>query len=181
MINPVIRKIPADKTAVRETTLDKLQKQGPSRFDNIRSEVDSRAASSIPQLPPNIANVSLDQQRRLESDLRRRLQQNGNKPSPEIFNRDLAKANEGVAQLRRKVEALPKASVFEPLRLRFSNVEAMIKQTGPLVRGINSSYSPAEMMKVQVQMYQLSENLELLVKAVEETNTGMKSIPQTQI
>src|SRR5262249_13528590 len=124
---------------------------------------------------------SPDQQRVLESDLRRRLQQSGNKPSPQVFNKDLANANDGVARLRRKVEALPKESVFEPLRLRFSSVEAMIKQTGRLVQGINSNYTPAEMMKVQLQMYQLTENLELLVKAVEQTNTGVKTILQTQI
>jgi hypothetical protein len=36
-------------------------------------------------------------------------------------------------------------------------------------------------MKVQMQMYQLTENLELMSKVVEQVTSGVKSILQTQV
>jgi len=98
-----------------------------------------------------------------------------------MFSSKVNTSSEDIQRLRSKVEALPRNSAFEPLRQRFDNVEAMFKRTDTLVRGIDSSYSPAEMMKVQVQMYQFTENLELLVKAVEQTSSGVKTILQTQV
>jgi hypothetical protein len=37
------------------------------------------------------------------------------------------------------------------------------------------------MMKVQMQMYQLTENLELMSKVVDQVTSGVKSILQTQL
>jgi len=180
MSNPLIGKLPG-KVISKETADKPFQKQGPSKFDSVRSNLESRQSTSQVQLPPEIKTVSMDQQKTLESDLRKRLQQGAGRPSPEIYRPEISKIREGVERVRQKVEALPKQSAFEPLRLRFNNVESMFKQAGSLVQGINSTYSPAEMMKVQIQMYQLTENLELLVKAVEQTNTGVKTILQTQV
>jgi hypothetical protein len=36
-------------------------------------------------------------------------------------------------------------------------------------------------MKIQMQMYQLGENLELMSKVVEQVTSGVKSILQTQL
>jgi hypothetical protein len=132
-------------------------------------------------VPPEVSKISADQQRVLESDLRRRLQQNPGKPATEIFRPEIAKSDDSINRLKQKIHALPKGSAFEPLRQRFSNIEGLYKETGKLVQGIDSTYSPAEMMQVQIQMYRLTENLELLVKAVEQTNTGVKTILQTQV
>src|SRR5262249_54155813 len=135
-------------------------KQKPSRFDEVRSDLEAKKAANKVDSPPEVTRVAADQRQALETDLRRRLQQTSGIPAPEAFQPRMQKNAEEIQKLRSKVEALPKTSTFEPLRQRFDNVEAMFKRTDSLVKGIDSTYSPAEMMKVQVQMYQFTENLE---------------------
>jgi hypothetical protein len=44
-----------------------------------------------------------------------------------------------------------------------------------------SAENPGDLMKLQMQMYQLTENLELMSKVVEQVTSGMKTLLQTQV
>ena len=49
------------------------------------------------------------------------------------------------------------------------------------MNSVKSSESPGDLMKVQMQMYQLTENLEMMSKVVEQVSSGVKSVLQTQV
>jgi len=50
-----------------------------------------------------------------------------------------------------------------------------------LLDSLKNTQNPQDLMKIQMQMYQLGENLELMSKVVEQVTSGVKSILQTQL
>jgi hypothetical protein len=112
--------------------------------------VSKRIVDKLPELQPAITTVA------------------------EIVRPKIAQSSKSMNRLKRAIEALPKQSVFEALRLQFSKIERLHKQTASLVHGISSTYSPAEMMQVRAEIYVLTENLKLLVEAVEQAMTNVE-------
>jgi hypothetical protein len=158
------------------------QDQGPaktqeSKFDKVRSRLQDEQAAKV-DVPPEAKQVSLQQKKVLETQLSKRLETT--KPN-QVFGPDMKRAKEGVAQLTTRVNALPKTPAFEPFRDRLTSIDNQFQQTGKLVNSIKGTESPQELMGIQTKLYQMSENLELMSKAIEQLTSGVKSILQTQV
>jgi hypothetical protein len=117
----------------------------------------------------------------LEADLTKRLGQPGANSVQKTFAVDMKRAKLQVDQLTTRVNALPKTPAFEPLRQRLTSIDSQFQSAGKLVHSLKGTESPSELMKVQVQMYQLTENLELMSKVVEQATSGVKSLLQTNL
>jgi hypothetical protein len=83
--------------------------------------------------------------------------------------------------LTTRVNSLPKTSAFDPIRSRLTSIDQQYKSAGQLVNSLKNADNPRDLMKIQMQMYQLTENLELMSKVVEQVTSGMKSVLQTQL
>ena len=117
----------------------------------------------------------------LQADLSQRLKQTGATSPHKLFAVDMKRAKEGIEHLNKRVDGLPKTSAFEPIRSRLSSIDSQFQNAGHLLNSVKGTESPGDLLKVQMQMYQLSENLELMSKVVEQVTTGVKSILQTQV
>ena len=155
-------------------------KTGESKFDKVRASLQDKQAEQV-ELPSEVKQVGPAQQKKLETDLANRLKKTRTPSAENLFSVDMKRAKDGVANLTKRVNALPKTPAFQPIRDRLSNIDAQYQSAGQLLNSIKSGSSPQDLMKVQMQMYQLSENLELMSKVVEQVTSGMKSILQTQI
>ena len=153
-------------------------KEGPSKFDKVRTEAQNKQAV---ELPPPVQQVSPAQQRALEGDLRRRLESSRNQSPRDFFKVDMKKTQDGVGNLRTRVEKLPKTSAFEPLRDRLSFIEQRFQETGKLIDGAAQLSDPREMLKLQMQVHQLMQNVEITTKVVDSVTQGTKQILQTQV
>jgi hypothetical protein len=175
MANP-IGKI-AIKT-VQQTEVQKTEtiKNGPSKFDQRKAEIDAKHAAGP---PPEVTNVSADQKRVLESNLRKHME----KPerAAEVFKIDLRKTRVQMDGVARQVEAAPKSPAMDAVRQRLTSIEAQFHDASRKIYSLNGSTSPNDMLQLQIQMYKMVQNVELMSKFVEQTTGGVKSILQTQV
>ena len=181
MVNPIISKVPAKPLdSVAEQGEGTRPKTAESKFDKVRVRLQEQQAEQV-KIPPEVKQVSLQQKKVLEADLTKRLGQPGATSPQKAFAVDMKRAKVQVDQLTSRVNALPKTPAFEPLRQRLTSIDSQFHSTGQLVHSLKGTESTGDLMKVQVQMYQLTENLELMSKVVEQVTSGVKSILQTQV
>lgn len=167
------------KTAVRsleqQAETAKTQKQGPSKFDTRKAELDAQRTN----LPAEVTQISADQKRVLESNLRKRMEQNTN--SQEIMKVDLRELRGRIDNAARQVDAVPKTPSYDAVRNRLANIEGQFQRANKVIEGLGTSTSPQEMLQLQMQVYQMTQNVELMSKFVEQTTGGIKTILQTQV
>lgn len=180
MVDPILNKVPAQPA---DMGLDQdgttPLKAGDSKFDQVRTRLLDEQAGQV-QIPPAINQVSSEQNEVLAAQLSTRLEQTKGTPVHKVFAADMKSAKENVDRLTKQVNALPQTSAFEPFRSRLALIDEQYRSAGQLVNSIKGS-DPADLMKIQVQMYQLTENLELMSKVVEQVTSGMKTLFQTQL
>jgi hypothetical protein len=181
MVDPIISKVPAKPLdSVGGQGEGGLPKTGESKFDKVRARLQDDQANQV-KLPPEVKQISMQQKKVLETDLTKRLSQHGPASVQKTFAVDMKRAKLQVDQLTTRVNALPKTPAFEPLRQRLTSIDSQFQSAGNLVHSLKGTETPGELMKVQVQMYQLTENLELMSKVVEQATSGVKSLLQTNL
>lgn len=177
MVDPVVSKaITTPASAGTDQGAASAVKVGDSKFDKVRASLQQSQATKVNL--PEVKQVSPEQKQILQADLNNRLKTTS---SQQLFSADMKNASNSFQQLALRVNALPKTSAFDPLRQRLASIDSQFQTTGRLVNSVKGTESPAELMKIQMQMYQLSENLELTSKVVDQVTSGVKSILQTQI
>jgi hypothetical protein len=155
-------------------------KLGESKFDEVRTRLQEQQAAQV-NIPPAVKQVSLEQRKILKADLSQRLAQTTAGSAHELFAVHIKNAKNAITNLTNRVNALPETSAFDPVRKRLANVDSQFQSVGKLLNSVQGTQNQADLMKLQVHMYQLSENLELMSKVVEQMTSGMKSILQTQV
>jgi hypothetical protein len=181
MADPIITKAPLKPL---ESAIDQdgagPAKTGESKFDKVRNELMDQKAQQV-EIPPEIKHVSLEHKKVLEAELSQRLKQTGPAPAHKLFAPDMKRAKEGIEHLNKRVDALPKTPAFEPFRKRLASIDAQYQNAGQLMNSVTGNASPGDLLKIQMQMYQLTENMELMSKVVSQVTSGVKSILQTQV
>lgn len=153
-------------------------KQGASRFDEVRANLQERA--SAVQLPPEVTQLSNEDRMRVAHELRLNIERS-KQPPAEVGRVEMKNTEMRIESLRDRVKTLPPEPVFEPLRARFNNIETVFQRSADYLNGLSGKDSPADVLKIQLEMYQLSQNIELVSKVVDQVNGGIKSILQTQV
>src|SRR5215469_2541819 len=172
MVNPIASKVPGRPVDMgAEQGATSPLKTSESKFDQVRADLRDQQARQV-QIPPAVEQVSPQQKQALEAQLSARLQQGKNMSAQQLFGVDMKRAKQRVDHLTKQVNALPKTSAFEPFRDRLTTIDTQYRSAGRLVNAVKNSSSPADLMKVQLQMYQLTENLELMSKVIEQVTSG---------
>lgn len=153
-------------------------KSGQSKFDRVRADLQDRNAQDV-KIPPEVKQVSLQQQKTMQADLAGQLAKGA---SPQkVLGVNMKRTQISVDRLTKRVNALPKTSSFQPLRDRLNSIDAQFQDAGELVNSIKGGESQQDLLNIQMKMYQLNENLELMSKVVEQVTSGTKTILQTQV
>jgi predicted nucleic acid-binding Zn-ribbon protein len=178
MANPIINKT-VTQAALPKQDLQQaeIQKAGESKFDQIRARMQEASV----QMPPEVTQISAEQKRLLESNLRKQLEVNRPDQITRQISQELGQTRSSIHDLQHKVNALPKAAEFDPVRNRLQSIEAQYAKSEELMKGLSGVKDPRALLQVQMQMLQLSQNVEIVGKVVEQVNTGVKSILQTQV
>jgi hypothetical protein len=180
MVDPIASKVAVKPSEIAgEKGNAGAAKTGESKFDKVRAQLQDDSSRGV-QIPPEITKVSPEQRNALQADLTKRLQGTKTHSPQAIFKPEMKRAKEGLQHLTKRVNELPKTAAFDPLRQRLASIDSQYQATGQLLNS-TSHASPEELLKLQMQMYQMSENLEVMSKVVEQVTTGMKSILQTQL
>jgi len=86
-----------------------------------------------------------------------------------------------ISHLVERVSALPKTNTFDSIRRRLAELDSQYQNIGSAIDGISASASPEQFLKLQKDVYQISENVGLISKMVDQLTSGVKSLLQTQI
>jgi len=181
-----IAKTGTDAASVSPAT--ETAKQGPSKFDEVRqSQQDrqSQPAAATPQIPELNTRLTSEQRKVVEADLRKRLDSSGagsGGANPQaIFKPDMKSARVQLDALHRKAQAIPPGPAANTLSDRLNSLDAQFQDSGKILDGMSNVSSPGDMLKFQMQMYQFTQNMELMSKTVEQVSSGAKQILQTQV
>lgn len=150
-------------------------KDSPSKFDEVK---DAKKVAGAPEVPPLVETLDAQQQKGAETTLVKRME---SKAGPALFQDDLSKAKRGIDLQSKKVQQLPKTSDYDPLRQRMTVLEDQYQATEQIVKKLGSMENPKELLKVQVELYKVSQNIELFSKVVESATSSTKQLLQTQV
>jgi hypothetical protein len=154
------------------------QKSEPSKFDRLRADLSQKLAPVGP-LPAKVTSINDQQKQLLANDLRRKLE-TGQSPQ-EIFGGDLKNLRSGITDLSRQVAAAPDVSAFAPLRERLKSIESDFNASAKLLQTPLSTDDHCKLLEMQMEMYKLTENVEVLSRTVSEAGSGVKTLLQTQV
>jgi hypothetical protein len=153
-------------------------KTRPSKFDKVRAELASAQqdpaamASNPPSSAQSLASVARSQAVAAGAPT-----QHLTSLSADALRVSRARVNE----LQNRVAALGQSPALDAIRNRLSRIDAEYQRVGRSVDLSMSSASPQQLLKLQKDMNDLSENLNIVSKLVDEATGGIKSILQTQV
>ena len=160
------------------TGLASMPKAAPSKFDVIRSQIAQKVAATIKL--PAAAQPSAQLISPIQSGQSRQLPPQGARPAAELFQARLKNTRIQIDNLTQAVGKLPPQDSSSSLQERLKALEQQFQDSGNLIQNI-TDIDPKSLLNVQVQLYQLSENIGLMSKVVETASSGMKTVMQTQI
>ena len=158
--------------------LAQTPKVGPSKFDLIRTQIAQRLAADVklsPAAPPPTQHLSLT-----KTELRQPLRRSGAISPPEAIRQNLTTARAEMDRLTDAVGKLPDQPASSPLRERLEDLERQFQKSGDLIFQLNDM-DPKSLLNAQMQLYQLSGNIGLMSKLVEQASSGVKTMLQIQI
>ncbi len=177
-MDPITGKVAAQAARAR-TGAAASPKMTPSKFDELRSELVQRVADQS-RVPPE-AKLAPEQQASIRTDLNRRLAESGPHKVQSQIQVERARAGNEIAGLKRTVAELPSHSAFEPIRNRLRTIESQFAGTGKLLSGLGKTDDPSSLLKAQMQLYEMTRNVEVLSKVVDQVNSGIKTMLQIQV
>lgn len=156
-----------------------IEKQGPSKFDAVQGEAAARTADA--RLPPPVEKVSEADRKQLIGEVRLRMEANPKASPLQVFAPEMATQSERIEQVRKRAEALPKSPFSDAVTQRLDQIDTQFRSAGSMLNKIPSMSDPRSLLQLQMQLYQVTQNVEIVSKAVEQVNSGVKQVLQTQL
>ncbi len=156
-------------------------KQGPSKFDSIRADLRQQLLDRA-KLPPKISELAPQQKQMLENDLRRRLDQAAAPASPnDLFKGEVSKARTALDGVSQAVARIPQHEAFSPIRERLKSIEKDFAATSKAISNPKGLDTPQALLDMQQKLYTVTQNIEVLSEVVNQVDSGIKNVMQTQV
>jgi len=181
MADTSVSKLIPQTAANTKATGHTQAKVGPSKFDQIRAKLEQPVSPSNQPLNQNSAQTSPVAGKQLEADLKRQLEQVRQRDLNEIFKADLQESKKKVDGIRKQLAAQPPSEALAPVKDRLLQIENQFLESGRLLRGSSKLDSPQDYLKMQFEMYRLTQNVELLSKVAGEVVGGVNKVLSTQV
>lgn len=178
MPEPIVSRSIGAATQPKTAELDGPKKGGQS-FEQIRQE---QAAEKIPekvQMPPQASPPTAEVKKAQTAELYKKLK--GAETPQQVFEADRAKLESDLGKLRKNVDQVKKTPELEPMFSRLEGLEKQFQAADVKIRDMGSLDNPNELLQMQLEMYQMTQNFEIVSKVVEQVNSGVKQIVQTQV
>jgi hypothetical protein len=148
-----------------EAGVEAAKKVGPSRFDELSQNFARDPVtqpSTVPVHPPTTEATSTVN---LASTVNNQLH---------VTEASLQRLNHRVQAASQTTEVGTIRTLVDQLVVRFTNVGNSIRQVG-------AQANPQKLLVLQAKVYQISEDVELLSKMVDQATSGVKTVLQTQV
>jgi len=147
-----------------EAGVEAVQKTGPSRFDEMSQKISSGPVAQSTAVPePQTANLT----------------------SPagmaSTVNDQLRSTGASLERLHQRVQAAPPTAEMNTLQTMVQQLAVRFNKVGDSIRQASLQSNPQKLLVMQANVYQVSEDVELLSKMVDQATSGVKSLLQTQV
>jgi hypothetical protein len=168
----------AIRSGIKAVSPGETGKLQPSAFDQVRSKIAERVAADLKL--PALAQPNPQQAASLANSLNLQLQRTDARNASEFFRVEMKDKQASLDKLTNAVSKLPEQNTFAPIRQRLDTIEQQFQRSGDLIRSVKDM-DPKSLLDAQMQLYQLSENIEMLSKVVDHVSSGVKTVMQTQV
>ena len=172
-----VSKLIPQTAATTKVTGYSQPKVGPSKFDQVRAKLEQPVSPSNQNFPQTAPVAG----KRSGVDLKRQLEQVRQRDLNEIFKADLQESKKKVDAVRKELTAQPPSEALEPVKDRLLQIENQFLESGKLLRGMGKLDSPQDYLKMQLEMYRLTQGVELLSKVAGEVVSGVNKVLSTQV
>lgn len=153
-------------------------KSGPSQFDK---ELDKAREKNKVELPPEVKEVSPAEKQQMVKDLAARVKENPHASPQQLFGADLHHLKGRLNELIQKVDGVKGANGMDGVQNRLQSIGDAYAATFGQVQNMHSISDPRQLIQIQMQMHNLTQNIEMVTKVVDQTAQGLKSTLQTQV
>lgn len=159
------------------------QTEGPAKGQSFEQVRQSLAEKSQPtaQMPPEAAQPTPEVKKSLAAELHKKLQNSQLRTPQQVFGPEMSQLEGKIQGLRVQVQRTPNTPELSPLRARLEKLETQFSETGSRLGKLTSSNDPRAMLQLQIEVHQMTQNIEIVSKVVEQVNSGVKQIIQTQV
>ena len=172
----------ASQTASNKLKGSEAQKKmNPSKFDEVRSQLEKPAGTPEQVGLQQTTRISPQEKMRVEAEFKKRLDEARLRDLDEIFKTDLQKSKEQADKIRRDLSSQPPSPAIDSVKTRLVQVENQFLESGQLLGKLGKIESPEDYLKMQLQMYKMTQNVELLSKIAGEVVSGVNKVLSTQV
>ena len=172
----------ASQTAANKLNGSEAQKKvNPSKFDEVRSQLEKPAGVPEQVVLQQTARISPQEKMRVEAEFKKRLEEVRLRDLDEVFKTDWQKSKETVGAIRRDLSSQPSSPAIDSVKSRLLQVENQFLESGRLLQGLGKMDSPEDYLKMQLQMYKMNQSVELLSKIAGEVVSGVNKVLSTQV
>jgi len=151
-----------------------------AKFEQVRQSLHAEQ-TGVTEGPPKVQEVTQAERKQLERDLRRRLEKTNSTNPNNLFANDVRDLRRDLERVKAKVESTPKTKQPAGARERLAEVESQYQALSEKLKNMPDTNNLRDLMEMQTQMFQMSQNIELLTKVVDSAMSGIKSTMQMQI
>ncbi len=134
---------------------------------NLQNEM-NKSMPAGPDKPSSFEQLRLDKINEIPQDAELKVNEAGNQNAKEISPAQRVNENNPVDGLKNLTDKLEKSNI------ELDSLVRSVMQEG-------RSFSPSELMAMQAQIYQLTREIELTSKVVEQANQGIKTMLNQQV
>ena len=131
-------------------------------------------AASEKAASPEATVLNPPDRKQMEQDLRRRIESTGTQSPSLLFGPDMAK-------LDNRIQAMSAKRVPPTVRAELEKIEARFQSSQSKLGEIPETNNLRDLLKMQTEMYEMNQNVELLTKLVDSTTSGVKQTLQMQV
>ena len=148
-----------------ETGVEAANKVGPSRFDELSQKLAGDPVTQSSTVPFEPRTTEATSPANLASTV----------------NQQLHTTEASFERLNHRVQAASETSEVGTIRTLVDQLAVRFAKVGTSIRQVGLEENPQKLLAMQAKIYQISEDVELLSKMVDQATSGVKTVLQTQV
>jgi len=182
-----IGKIGLDSVKIQETAPEKAAGK-TSDFEKVRMEKLAKEEEVTGMKADDIGfneNIlSRTDVKQVQNDFLHQVQNRGEGKELDVLSEHLASLGAKVDNARTALPSVEKSGFSSSVENYFKETETRFKNLDTLTQELTAGdrqYSLQDLLKMQVQMQTVSQNLEILSKVIDKVDDGLKTLLRTQV
>jgi hypothetical protein len=121
-----------------------------------------------------LKELAAPDRKRMEHELRLRIERAGNQKPETLFRADMEK-------IAGRIESMQAKRVSPSIRAELEKVESRYHASQAMLEKVPETNNLRDLLKLQTEIYEMGQSVELLTKVIDSTVSGVKQTLQMQV